>query len=397
MPTVARREAAVWLVGAATAFSLLGDQALYSTLPIYFEELGLRPFEVGIVLSANRWIRLATNELAHRLTTRGNQHLLFVAAVGLGAVVTAAYATTPGFVFFVAVRMMWGLCWSFIRHLGILSVLTATGHDQAGRSAGRLSGIGRIGSVGGLLGGALVVDWLGFGPAMLVLAALSTVAVPLAWFGFVEIVEWPAKADGKGEVGRASWVLGFAHGMVGPGLVLATLGAVIADRVTASGWLSAASLTGGVLALRFVLESTAAARLGALFDQRGVRVACSGAFAIGSVALVVAALSPSLVVLVLAVVAFFVSGTALGAGLTGYAGREGSRALARFATASDLGSASGPALGWIALGLFDQPTLGLGLGAIIYGLGAFAALRWLGAGSPSTDRQEIGRRGTLGP
>ena len=40
----------MWLVGAATAFSLLGDQTLYSTLPVFFEELGLRPVAVGIIL-----------------------------------------------------------------------------------------------------------------------------------------------------------------------------------------------------------------------------------------------------------------------------------------------------------------------------------------------------------
>ena len=46
------------LLGAATAFSLLGDQTLYSVLPVYYGDLGLSPMQVGLLLSANRWVRL---------------------------------------------------------------------------------------------------------------------------------------------------------------------------------------------------------------------------------------------------------------------------------------------------------------------------------------------------
>lgn len=366
MPTRSGRTSTVWFIGIATAFSLLGDQALYSTLPIFFEELGLRPFEVGIILSANRWIRMGTNELAHRLTNVADQRLMFVAALGLGAATTAVYAATPGFALFVAARMTWGLCWSFIRHLGLLSVMEVSDEGRAGHSAGRLGGIARVGSIGGLLGGALLVDWLGFGRALLVLAVLSVLALPFAALGFVPITPRPSALSESGQANMVSAGLGFAHGMVGSGLVLSTLGAVLDEQTTAGGWLSAATLTGGVLALRFVLESGAAARLGAISDNRGVRLASTGAFTAGALALAVAAVAPTVPVLIAAVVTFFVCGTALGAGLLGFAGVQGSRALARYVTANDLGSASGPLIGWIALGLFDQRTLGLAIGAAVY-------------------------------
>jgi hypothetical protein len=369
-----RRDSTVWFIGAATAFSLLGDQTLYSTLPIFFDELGLRPFEVGIILSANRWIRLGTNELAHRLTTSVEQRLLFAAALGLGALTTAVYALNPRFALFVAARLAWGLCWSFIRHLGLLSVMEASAAGRSGHSAGRLGGISRVGSIGGLLGGALLVDWLGFSPALWVLAALSLVAVPIGWIGFVPITRRtsPAMAE-DGQAALVISALGLAHGMVGAGLVLATLGAVLDDRLDRGGWLSATTLTGGVLAMRFVLEGGAAARLGAISDNRGIRLASTGAFAAGAGALFVAAVAPTVPVLLLSVITFFICGTALGAGLIGFAGAQGSRALARYATATDLGAASGPLIGWIALGVFDQRTLGLAIGAVVYGLAAVAA------------------------
>ena len=265
-----RRRTTVWFIGAATAFSLLGDQTLYATLPVFFEDLGLRPIEVGIILSANRWVRMATNELAHRMTGLGRQRWMFVAAVALGALTTAVYAATPGFWLFLLARLGWGLCWSFIRHLGLLSVMESVGVDRAGQSAGRLSGIARLGSVAGLLGGALLVERLGFGPALLLLAVLSAGAVPFAWFGFAPIADRPSGVVSSGDRNVVVAVLGLAHGMVGPGLVMATLGAVFDQRLDGDGWLSAATLTGSVLALRFVVESGAAGRLGALSDRHGV-------------------------------------------------------------------------------------------------------------------------------
>lgn len=389
MPSPTRRRSTVWLVGIATAFSLLGDQTLYSTLPIFFEELGLRPFEVGIILSANRWIRMGTNELAHRLTDVLDQRMMFVAALALGGLTTLVYASTPGFVLFVAARLVWGLCWSFIRHLGLLSVMEVSDDGRAGQSAGHLGGISRVGSIGGLLGGALLVDWLGFGPALLLLAGLSMLALPFAVVGFVPFVPRSVVAKAGGQGGTISSVLGFAHGMVGSGLVLSTLGAVLDERTGRGGWLSATTLTGGVLALRFVLEGGVAARLGAISDNRGVRSSSTGAFAVGSAALVVAALSPTVPVLIASVVTFFVCGTALGAGLLGFAGSQGSRSLARYVTANDMGAASGPLIGWIALGLFDQRALGLAIGAAVYGAAAIVAHLGLPATISRSDTQTM--------
>ena len=49
---------------------MLGDQALYAVLPTCFADLGLAPYQVGVLLSINRWVRLLTNHLAERLTLR---------------------------------------------------------------------------------------------------------------------------------------------------------------------------------------------------------------------------------------------------------------------------------------------------------------------------------------
>ena len=57
---------AVVFIALATAFSLLGDQMLYSVLPTHYAEIGLMPYQVGLILSVNRWVRLITNTLAEK-------------------------------------------------------------------------------------------------------------------------------------------------------------------------------------------------------------------------------------------------------------------------------------------------------------------------------------------
>ena len=166
-------------IGAATAFSLPGDQMLYSVLPVYYESLGLTAVGVGVLLSANRWIRLLTNDLAYRID---GGRVWLIAAFVLGAATTAAYVLTQWFTALLLARLLWGLAWSFIRHIGVMSVMAET--TRAGRTMGVYNGISRVGSVGGLLGGALLVDLVGFVPAVIALSVLSLPAVPLAWFGY---------------------------------------------------------------------------------------------------------------------------------------------------------------------------------------------------------------------
>jgi hypothetical protein len=96
-------------ISAATAFSLLGDQMLYAVLPAYFEQLGLTAIEVGILLSANRWIRLLTNQVAHASSPRLPPRLLLACAFSLGAVTTLGYAATASFTVLVSARLAWVL------------------------------------------------------------------------------------------------------------------------------------------------------------------------------------------------------------------------------------------------------------------------------------------------
>ena len=283
----------VVFVGIATALSLLGDQVLYSVLPVYFDELGLAPIEVGLILSVNRWIRLITNHFAYRMAERFRSDLLFAVALLLGSFTTAMYFFTSLFTVLFVARLLWGLAWSFIRHVGVLDVMQGVPAEVSGRTMGVYNGISRLGSVTGLFGGALLVDLVGFSTAVLAIACISAVAIPVGMKAKLSDRPLPR------EQLEASWgtpgvrmyaVIGFALGAVGPGLVTATLGAVLLDRLGATAFaVSAATLTGAVLAARYVLDSLAAPWLGGLSDRYGVRTIVVVFTSLGGVALLFAA------------------------------------------------------------------------------------------------------------
>lgn len=362
------------LISIASAFSLLGDQVLYSVLPVYFHELGLQPLQVGLLLSANRWVRLVTNHVAHRAIDRFSPRMLFAAAFVLGAVTTLMYTATWSFTVLLVARLAWGLAWSFIRHVGVLGMMVDVSADRVGRTMGLYNGITRIGSVAGLFLGAMLVDLVGFHPAMVVLALVSFIAVPLALRATAGI----AIRNTGGQ--SAAWsigpfeILGATIGAVGAGFVMATLGAVLNARLgELDGQLigfSAATLTGGLLALRFLLDTSAAPWLGGLTDRYGVRRTTVGFLAAGAAALGCAHFSSSIWLVAVFVVVFFVSGTALSAGIAGTVTRFGSSRFSRYVTAADFGSAAGPLLGWWLLDMTGVVTIGLALGAVLYAVTA---------------------------
>ena len=371
-----QRNRSVAFIGTATAFSLLGDQVLYAVLPVYYDSLHLTPIQVGILLSANRWIRLLTNELAHRASTPGRERPLFLGAFVLGVMTTLAYALTTHFWLLLAARLAWGLAWSFIRHIGVQNIMSGVAGERVGRTMGMYNGFSRAGSVAGLLGGAVLVDLFGFSAGVMMLAVVSLVSLPLAGAGLrPEARINPSVALSGNVLPGALLVLGFTLGAVGPGFVMGTLGASIVVYVGAGGLFSAATLTGLLLGIRYLLDTALAPWLGGATDRYGVRRASMVYLCIGGLALVMASMRPPLALFMVAIIVFFVCGTGLQAGVAGTARRQGSAAFARYVTASDFGSACGPLLGWLVVAWLSDPGLSLGLGGILYLLAIASAIR----------------------
>lgn len=67
-------------LGLGTALSLMGDATLYTVLPTHTEQVGISMAAVGILLSANRFIRLFLNKPTGIAYDRSLRRRLFVPA-----------------------------------------------------------------------------------------------------------------------------------------------------------------------------------------------------------------------------------------------------------------------------------------------------------------------------
>ena len=376
-----RRNRGVWFVSLATASSLLGDQMLYAVLPTIYADLGLQPYHVGILLSANRVVRLITNHLAERGSRRWSLAWLLAVALTTGALLNLAYGTVTWFPGLLAARVLWGVCWSFIRHIGLMTVVDAAAESPVGasrlaRAMGFYSGISRLGSISGNLLGALGHDLIGFSATLLIFAAASLLCVPLGpWSRRGLPPTRPPHISASEPKSRGLLVCGFASGCVGQGLIAATLGAVLSG---------VASLTGMLLASRWVADLLAPI-LGHVADRVGRRRSGTVYFVAGALVLGLAAVPQiSPVLLIAAVLAFYVTATGVAVVLHAEAGSGGSRRVASYVTASDFGSAAGPNLGWLLLQLGGTEGGVFLLGAVVYAVAGLLAWRSLHDGPVAT-------------
>ena len=367
--------------GTITALSILGDQALYALLPLYFQEIGLLPIQVGILLSANRWVRLLTNHLAERLVDRFPVKLMLVLSIALGALLSLAYAYISSFLVLFIARCLWGLCFSFIRHISVMGVASSTEPQNLGQMMGFYNGISRIGSVLGIVLGGILFDLIGFSTTLALFCLFSLFAVPFAMRSGLQtsssIITDQQQKNQSSTRYSALLCCGFCIGSVGPGLIMSTLGFILLSRygteVDLMGFVvGIATLNGLLLGCRWVLETLGAPIYGALIDRTGIRLGAPLCFLVGLIVMLLLNLSENLVGLALGMIVFFACGTALSTVLSAEASRLGAKFFVRYATAFDLGMAFGPIIGWGAYELIGTPNLVFFLGAGLYAIGMFS-------------------------
>ncbi len=364
----------------ATALSLLGDQALYALLPLYFQEIGLLPIQVGILLSANRWVRLLTNHLAERLVDRFPLNLMLVLSLALGALLSLAYAYISSFLVLLVARCLWGLCYSFIRHISVMGVASSTEPQNLGQMMGFYNGISRIGCVLGIVLGGILFDLIGFSTTLALFCLFSLFAVPFAMRSGVQtssIITDQQQNNQSSTRYSALLCCGFCIGSVGPGLIMSTLGFILLSRygteVALMGFVvGIATLNGLLLGCRWVLETLGAPIYGALIDRTGIRLGAPLCFLVGLIVMLLLNLSENLAGLALGMIVFFMCGTALSTVVSAEASRLGAKVFARYATAGDLGAAFGPVIGWGAYELIGTPSFVFVLGAGLYAIGMFS-------------------------
>ena len=163
-----------------TAACLIGDSMLYIVLPVHFAEAGLASlWEVGIILSVNRLVRLPLNPAVGWLYRRISDRTgIFIATV-LATLTTFGYAFADGFAAWLFLRCLWGVAWTLLRLGGFYCILGVSSDGDRGYFMGLYNGLYRSGSLVGMLFGGIFADWIGFPFTAMLFGACTAVTIVL--------------------------------------------------------------------------------------------------------------------------------------------------------------------------------------------------------------------------
>lgn len=365
-----RNHPAVYVVSGVTALSLFGDALLYSILPLYAGNLGIPLFAVGIILSMNRWVRLATNPLAAKVYERRGLFKPLLAAMILAVFSTFLYSRTWGLLVFLLARAIWGLSWSHLR-LGSLLVILSTSSSSLGLAIGTHHALTRLGSAFTSIVGGFLVDRGGYQWGLTIMTILSSLGILLV-FGLRRFLpEELGETMGDPQTTRKTVAMvpelspamcyagGFVISFVSAGVIVSSLSLVLhqrlGDAITLGAWtLGIATVSGLLFAVRWTSSLVVAPLVGRIIDLTGrvgifrlLTVVMAGAL------LIFGAIPHPVVTVVVSCLLFFVGNslevvfdTAIGD--TTY--QEGDQAtttrLSRYASFYDFGAASGPVIAY---------------------------------------------------
>ena len=387
-------------VGLGTALALMGDASLYTVLPTHTADAGVSLASVGIILSVNRFIRLALNGPVGVLYDRWHRRGLFVLALFIGAGSTAIYGLTQGFWPLLMGRLLWGLAWAGIWVGGNTIILDVSRADNRGRWVGVYQTTFFLGAAGGALLGGLLTDALGYHQAMITGASVTCLGAIIALIFLPETrglqseevmpeVDPPRPSLFSNPTERAEFAsasaLYAANRLALAGILQATLGLfllkLMGDQVQIVGHVvGVATLTGMGLSLSTLVSMTSAPLMGGLSDRVGNRWrAVAGGLVPGVAGFGLLAVGLPLTVLVGIPLAAITGGSnqSLATALIGDLGdgEYQSRRLGVLFTIGDLASAVGPLLAYALIPWWGIKSVYL-LGAGIFALMFVVSLRW---------------------
>ena len=136
--------------------ALPGDTVLYLLLPMFAPQFGVSVAEAGILLAANRLIRIMGYGWVARFYARRGDRPTDTLAVIAAAISALGYATLSGLWLLLPMRLLWGLSFAA---LNLSTQATATAQAAgASRRNGRSRAIVAMGPMLALPIGALLAE-----------------------------------------------------------------------------------------------------------------------------------------------------------------------------------------------------------------------------------------------
>lgn len=397
MPSSSR---VVTLLGLGLMLSLFGDTAIYIVLPTHYHTAGILLTQVGLMLSANRLIRIFINSPYGLLIERWPRRRVLITSQLIGAAANFLYVFT-GFWPLLIGRLIWGVAWAGIWIGGNTAVLDVADSGNRGRLVGRFHAWGFVGFVGGSLTGGVLTDTFGYQTAFFACGCIS-LAAALLWFFFLpetrpaaaapttplpDDAPLPADLPARSRVPivTAALLMGL-NWLIFLGMMGAMLPLLLQERVGASLVIGAllipiTTLTGIIAALKDTVSLISAPLSGWLSDWLRDRWRLMLASLVtGVIALLLIAGGANLLVvggILLGAATTSILQTQITAVVGDYSGfnRQG-RTLGVLNTVGDLGSATGPLL---AFALIDPANLSQSLGSVFMmaALLLLVALPWV--------------------
>lgn len=403
---MSRRRRVVAAVIASTFFVGFGGGVVFPILPNLGTIIGISPFMVGLILSANRLTRIVANAPAGSLIDRTGTRKpfvvgLFVQAVGVFGYIVALEAPAPA-VWFIGARVVWGLGSAAVFATAYTIAADVSDRGSRGLNMGVVRGGMTLGFPTGLLLGGIVSDVYSITAAFAVATGFAVVAGVVATLVIPEThVSGVRTAVKPWDVDTGTPAI--TVGLVNFGMFFAYLGALLSTLVL---FVEARDLlvwgygpqgSSGVLMAVTVVSASVLMLVGGKFsDDRGRRVPVLSTFIVVSfVGYLLLARADSLGALVLACVF-------IGAGFGGTSGplmalladltptdRMG-RATGTNNVLGDLGGALGPivTLPVIDLAGFRPVYLACAVIPLLAGVVLlFGVRRETGSVNPRSDRQ----------
>ena len=284
-PTVFDKKPIV-IIALLTAACLVGDSMLYVVLPTHFGEAGLSSlWQVGILLSINRLVRLPLNPLIGWLYTKISARTGVLIAVILACSTTLSYGLAQGFILLLIARILWGIAWAFLR-LGAYFTIVETATDATrGKSMGLYNGLYRLGSLVGMLAGGLLADVYGLKATAIVFSLVTLACLPIVFVVIKSTAQGMVAQHVENERHFSLWSnrnvlsvlsVGMFFALIYQGIVTSTLSYLIeihnGTLIFIFGCaLGASSLAGILQAIRWGFEPFLAPFLGSLSDGKAGR------------------------------------------------------------------------------------------------------------------------------
>lgn len=343
------------------AFALPGDVLLYLLLPLYAGSFGVTLFEAGVLLAANRLIRIVGYGTVARLYgSRGARWACLIACIG-SVLSTLAYGLLSGFWLLLFARLMWGLSFAILNIAN--QALPTSALDGAAARSGRARSLVAIGPMLSLVVGALLAETAG-PRVVFILLALAALAAPVFAARLPDTTHVINRAGPRISVPEPISIWSFSMGFALDGIFVFGLSLIAAQSMPQGAVVAA----GAAMALRYASEIVLSAPGGSLAQRVGPRrllVVLSFATAASMALLGAEGMMVWGAIVLTVILRALLQPLPAPVVALAYPGPDRVQALARQATWRDIGAGAGPLAAGLLFPLLPAVAVFAGAGGLL--------------------------------